>query len=86
MANKALFLKKGFREVQKSGIFTLLVKQLQKTPEPRFKDSENQLSNYEELTIVYSNQCPWVVRFMSELSETIAGKDFKVNVVEFKVA
>lgn len=86
MANKALFLKKGFREVQKSGIFTLLVKQLRKAPEPKFKDSENQLSNYEELTIIYSNQCPWVARFMSELPETIAENDLKVNVVELKTA
>ncbi|MBN1357735.1 GNAT family N-acetyltransferase [Candidatus Bathyarchaeota archaeon] len=84
MANKELFLKNGFRQVQASGVFTLLVKQLKKAAEPKFKDCENQLRNYEGLTIVYSNQCPWVARFMSELVETIAGKDLKVAVVELK--
>ena len=84
MANKDLFLKKGFREVQASGVFTLLVKQLKKAPEPKFKDCENQLSRYEGLSIVYSNQCPWVARFMSELGELIEKKGLKIDVVELK--
>jgi N-acetylglutamate synthase-like GNAT family acetyltransferase len=86
MVNKALFLKNGFREVQASGVFTLLVKQLRNAEEPKFKDCEKALSNYEGLTIVYSNQCPWVARFMNELPETIKGKSLKANVVELKTA
>ena len=62
----------------------MLVKQLRKTAEPKFKDCENQLSNCEGLKIVYSNQCPWVARFMSELSETIKGKSLEIDVVELK--
>jgi ribosomal protein S18 acetylase RimI-like enzyme len=86
MANKDLFLKNGFKEVQKSGIFTLLVRQLKKAAEPKFKDCEKQLGNHEGLKIVYSNQCPWVARFMSELPETIKGKGLKVDVVELETA
>jgi len=86
MANKGLFLKNGFSEVQKSGVFTLLAKQLRKAAEPKFKDCENQLSNYEGLNIVYSNQCPWVARFMSELAEIIKEKGLKINVIELKTA
>jgi len=86
MANKELFLKNGFREVQTYGVFTLLVKQLRKAAEPKFNDCEKNLSTYEGLTIVYSNQCPWVARFMSELPETLEGKGLKVNFVELKTA
>ena len=86
MANKDLFLKNGFREVQKSGVFTLLVKQLKKAAEPKFKDCENQLRSYKGLKIAYSNQCPWVARFMSELAETIEKKGLKMDVVELKTA
>jgi hypothetical protein len=86
MANKDLFLKNGFKEVQKSGVFTLLVKQLRNAEAPKFKDCEKALSNYKGLTIVYSNQCPWVARFMNELPETLKGKSLKVNVVELKTA
>lgn len=84
MANKALFLKNGFREVQASGVFSLLVKQLRKAAEPKFKDCDSQLSSYEGLKIVYSNQCPWVARFMSELGEIIEKKGLKIDVVELK--
>jgi N-acetylglutamate synthase-like GNAT family acetyltransferase len=86
MANKDLFLKKGFREVQSSGVFTLLVKQLRKAADPKFKDCENQLRSYEGLKIVYSHQCPWVARFMSELGEIVEGKGLKIDVVELKTA
>jgi N-acetylglutamate synthase-like GNAT family acetyltransferase len=86
MAKKDLFLKNGFREVQASGVFTLLVKQLRKAADPKFKDCDNQLRNYEGLKLVYSNQCPWVARFMSELGETIEGKGLKIDVVELKTA
>jgi len=86
MANKELFLKNGFREVQASGVFTLLVNQLRKAENPKFKDYETQLSNCEGVKIVYSNQCPWVARFISELPETMKGKGLKVDVVELKTA
>jgi ribosomal protein S18 acetylase RimI-like enzyme len=86
MAKKDLFLKNGFREVQASGVFTLLVKQLRKAADPKFKDFDNQLRSYEGLKLVYSNQCPWVARFMSELGETIEGKGLKIDVVELKTA
>ncbi len=86
MANKKLFLKNEFKPVQKSGVFTLLFKQLRKAEEPKFKHCEKNLGNYKGLTIVYSNQCPWVARFMSELPETIRGKGLKINIVELKTA
>jgi ribosomal protein S18 acetylase RimI-like enzyme len=84
MANKELFLKNGFREVQASGVFLLLVKQLRKAAEPKFKECESNLGSYEGLNIVYSNQCPWVARFMSELGEIIEKKGLKIDIVELK--
>jgi ribosomal protein S18 acetylase RimI-like enzyme len=86
MANKELFLKNGFREVQSSSAFTLLVKQLRTAEEPKFRDCEKQVGSHEGLKIMYSNQCPWVARFISELPETIKGKGLKVDVVELKTA
>jgi len=84
MANKELFIKNGFREVQTSGVFALLVKQLRKAAEPKFKDCESSLTSYEGLTIAYSNQCPWVARFITELSEITKKKSLKINVFELK--
>jgi N-acetylglutamate synthase-like GNAT family acetyltransferase len=56
MANKKLFLKNGFKPVQTSGTFTLLVKQLKQAQEPKFKDYEKQLCSHKGLKIVYSNK------------------------------
>jgi len=86
MAKKDLFLKNGFKIVQTSGAFTLLVKQLREAPEPKFKDYEKQLASFKGLNIVYSNQCPWVARFVSELGETIQKKDLTINMVELKTS
>jgi len=84
MAKKDLFLKNGFKIVQMLGAFTLLVKQLREAPEPKFKDYEKQLASFKGLNIVYSNQCPWVARFVTEIGETIQKKGLTVNLVELK--
>ena len=84
MVKKDLFFKNGFKEVQKSGVFSLLVKQLRKASEPKFKDCESKLSRYKGVNIAYSNQCPWVARFMSELGEIIEKKGLKIDIVELK--
>jgi hypothetical protein len=84
MAKKDLFLKNGFKIAQTSGAFTLLVKQLHEAPEPKFKDYEKRLASFKGLNIVYSNQCPWVARFISEIGETIQQKGLTVNLVELK--
>jgi hypothetical protein len=84
MAKKDLFLKNGFKIAQTSGAFTLLVKQLRQEQEPKFRDYEKQLASYTGLNIIYSNQCPWVARFVSEIGETIQKKGLTVNVVELK--
>ena len=55
MANKNLFLKNGFRVVETSGMFSLLVKPLRKGALPRFRDWEKHLGKYKGLNIVYSN-------------------------------
>jgi len=61
-----------------------MVKQLRKEPEPKFKDYEKQLAKYNGLHIVYSNQCPWIARFISEIGEIIKQKDLKISITELK--
>jgi hypothetical protein len=84
MAKKDLFLKNGFKIAQTSGAFTLMVKQLRKEPAPIFKDYEKQLAKYNGLHILYSNQCPWIARFISEIGEIIKKKDLKISITELK--
>jgi N-acetylglutamate synthase-like GNAT family acetyltransferase len=86
IAGKDLFLKKGFEVVERDDRFELLAKQLQEGVVPKFKDWRKQLSPYNGLNIVYSNQCPWVSRSISELSGIAKEKGLEIKVTELKNA
>lgn len=83
MASKDVFLKNGFKIVEEDGKHQLLVKQLKKGNLPKFKDYKKQLKKYKGWHIVYSNQCPWAARFISELDKKIVNK-LKIKVTELK--
>jgi len=86
MARKDLFLKNGFQAVEASGMLTLLVKPLKPGPLPKFRDWQKQLGKYKGLNIVYSNQCPWVARFIKEIDEIIQAKGLRVKITELRTA
>jgi L-amino acid N-acyltransferase YncA len=87
MAGKGFFLKNGFRSVaQAKPSFELMVKTLKKGPLPKFRDSEKQLGKYKGLNIIYSNQCPWVARFINEIGEIVKKKKLKLKIIELKNA
>jgi ribosomal protein S18 acetylase RimI-like enzyme len=89
MAGKDLFLKNGFEVVDKAPPdFELLVKRFKKTaPLPKFKgDWERRLSEYDQgLTIIRSDQCPYVAKSVKEIIET-AQKEYglKPRIIELK--
>lgn len=87
MAGKDLFLKNGFTSVASAKpSFELMVKTLKKGPLPKFMDWEKQLSKYQGLHIIYSNQCPWVARSIKELGEIAKEKELELKVTELKNA
>jgi len=87
MAGKALFLKNGFKSVAKAKpSYELMIKTIKSGPLPNFRDWEKQLSQYQGLNIVYTNQCPWVSRSIKELSEIANKKGLKLKIVELENA
>lgn len=86
IASKDLFLKNGFEVVDKSNRFELLVKQFKKGNLPKFNDWQKQLTQYQGLNIVFSNQCPWVIRSIKELTEIAKQKALNLKVTELKTA
>jgi L-amino acid N-acyltransferase YncA len=75
MAGKEIFIKKGFEVVgQAPPDFELLVKKFKKdAPDPKFTGNyEKMLNKYGKgLTILWSDQCPFIVKAMKEIRETI---------------
>ncbi|MFC1790102.1 GNAT family N-acetyltransferase [Patescibacteria group bacterium] len=80
MASKALFVKNGYQSVDRaSPSFKLMVKNRRKGPTPHFKDCQKVLEKVKGWQIIYSDQCPWVARFIEEEKSLLAKKRIKVT-------
>lgn len=85
IANKDLFLKNGFVIAETDDNYELLAKQFNNDSIlPKFRNWRKQLSQYKGLNIVYSKQCPWVVRFIEEISEILTKNQLNLKVIELK--
>jgi len=85
MSGKDIFLKNGFQSVEHTKpSFELMVKKIQDCPSPAFRNWEKELSFYNGLNIIYSHQCPWVARSISELKKIAAENELKLKIKELK--
>jgi GNAT superfamily N-acetyltransferase len=89
LAGKALLLKHGFKAVDEAPpSFTLMVKKFKTAPLPYFpRDWEERAMRFGKgLTVLRSDQCPYLEDATSTLLEVAAGKGIKSRVVEVKTA
>ncbi|MBN2382202.1 GNAT family N-acetyltransferase [bacterium] len=86
MATQAIFVKNGYEPVSKSGKEQLLAKRFKKGPLPSINDWESELKSHQDLTIIYSRQCPWVARFIEEVKPILEQKHLKPTIIELKTA
>ena len=87
MAGKDLFLKNGLEVADEyPPHFELLVKKFKNAASPKFKkDYDKKLSQYDQgLTIIHSDQCPYVVKAINEIGETINEYGISANFIELK--
>jgi L-amino acid N-acyltransferase YncA len=87
MANKDLFIKKGFEVIDRADPdFELLaLKFAKESPSPSFKDNTTYLAKHysKGLTILWSDQCPYIAKSISEIKETIKEKyGIKAQIIE----
>ncbi len=77
MAGKNIFLKTGFKQIEKKGRFELLVYQLKRGIHPSFINWKKNLVSSNEFKIIYANQCPMFSKCIPDLKAV--AKDKKVN-------
>ncbi|MBT8477964.1 MAG: hypothetical protein KJO06_03535 [Gemmatimonadetes bacterium] len=84
MAGKQVFLRNGFELVAEADRFELVAFRLGEGPAPRFRDISENLSRYQGLNLVYSNQCPMLPKSVDALVEMAAarGLELKVHVID----
>jgi len=85
MCKKEIFLKNGYEIVSESGKEQLVVKQSRKAPLPSFKVDAGE-ARYNNLTMIYSGQCPWVTRFIDEVKPVLKKEKLDVDIIEIKTA
>ncbi|MGI9543433.1 MAG: GNAT family N-acetyltransferase [Cyclobacteriaceae bacterium] len=86
MADQRLFLKNGFKVVDKKDRFELLAFQIKKGPEPKFYDWPRELKKYKGWHLVYSDQCPWHDKAAEVLSKTAAENNIELKVKKLATA
>lgn len=87
MADKSLFEKMDYQMVEQSGKEQLLCKKMQgAATDPTINNWQAKLEEIEDLTILYSKQCPWVPRFMDEVQPVLQEFDLHPKVVEITTA
>lgn len=70
MADKSLFEKNDYKECERLGRFELMVKKFDETaPNPVLLNWEENQSNYQGWNLLYSNQCPWHIKSVTDLSD-----------------
>ena len=89
MVSKELFVKEGFEVVDKAppDFELLAIKFALNAPLPRFKNNwDNVLKLYDKgLTILWSDQCPYIAKSIKEIKETIAHRyGIKARIIEMK--
>lgn len=85
MADKNIFLKLGFKEVDKATPdFELLVLKFNEKDNPKFKDMKKVLDKYKEgLFILRSVQCPYTEKNVKEMIKTANDKyNIKANLID----
>jgi hypothetical protein len=88
MANKSLFLKNGFEQVDEAEPhFQLLVKKIGEGPLPSFPNNwTERLDQYTGLYLIYTNQCPFIGRAIGELPPVAEKHGIKLKMVELNNA
>jgi YoaP-like len=82
MANRTLFEKNGFVITDKLERFELMYKKLEdKSPQPKFFDWTKQQAKYNGWNLIYSEQCPWHEKSITDLKQSALenGIDLKVR-------
>jgi len=83
LTEKAFYTKKGFETVDSAApYFELMVLKLQKAPLPRFSPEAKtaKISGQHNITIIFSNQWPFMEAYVAEMAQVAKDAGFSVRV------
>ena len=81
IANKDLFIKNGFQIIDQRGRFELLYKAInKKDPIPKLNDWTAAQKKYKGWNLIYSDQCPWHEKSITDLRESAKNNGIKLHI------
>ncbi|WP_299113923.1 GNAT family N-acetyltransferase [uncultured Winogradskyella sp.] len=87
IADKRLFEKNGFKEIDKRGRFELLTKKWNENSEnPKLLDWTMQQKHYQGWHLVYADQCPWHEKSAYDLLNTAMDFGIDLNLTKIDTA
>jgi hypothetical protein len=84
MADKRVFVKNGFKEIESKGRFELLVKQIKKGKLPTFINWEENQVVTKGFKMVYTNQWPMFAKCIPDLKDVAKDKKVSLKFSEMK--
>jgi len=84
LADNSIFLKHGFKEVDKKDRFELMALNFNGEADTSFINWHQNANKYKGLNLVYANQCPYFTKSVAEMKTTAKeyGLDLKVKVLQ----
>ena len=88
MAGKRVFIKHGFEQVDEADPhFQLLSRRIGHGPTPTFPhDWDTRLRSYRGLHLIYTNQCPYIGKAITELPPVARQHGIRLHLVELRNA
>ncbi|MFC2103173.1 GNAT family N-acetyltransferase [Bacteroidota bacterium] len=84
MADKRIFIKNSFKEIESKERFELLVKKFKNGKLPSFIDWDNNQINSKGFKIEYANQCPMFAKCIPDMQSVVKNKDLSIDISELK--
>jgi GNAT superfamily N-acetyltransferase len=85
LANKSLYEKNGFIVGDSLGRFELMVKSFDsRTSKPGIIDWTKQQTKYQGWNLIYSDQCPWHEKSITDLKQSASDKGITLKVTKLK--
>ena len=87
IADKSIFEKNGFKQLDQRGRFELLSKKWDKTvPDSKLMDWTAQQKKYQGWHLLYADQCPWHEKSVKDLLNTAMDYDIDLKITELRSA
>ncbi len=81
MANKTIFEKNGYTITEQKGRFELMSKKFSHTAnDPKFNDWTEKQATYKGWNLIYSDQCPWHQKSVTDLKQTALDQGIELTI------